>query len=199
MGQRTAIILQHVNKYAAKWNKKNVVNTRVFYCQWGIGRILPSQLVAILNGTLSANIYSSDAVEVLKPQGTTDITNLDNYRKSDLALLDKLDFENPEHVGCIISNACNNNGGIFVRLTTDEGGDLSGVEYAYMLGSEEGGDYKSFCTEEEWMAKAGYKYIDKAFRKIYGATLKYFGAKEYKPKKKCKKMEQTEEDAIPAF
>ena len=176
MGQRTAIILQHVNKYAAKYNKTNGVETRVFYHQWGIGRILPSHLLSILNGTLSASSYRESFAEDIKPQGCLDITG--EYGKEERKVMDSITFDTPEKAGDIISKADNNNGGIFVRITTDEGGKMLPVEYAYMLGYEEGGEYDRFCTAGEWMDKAGFKYTDKKFRRLYDATLKYHGAIE---------------------
>ena len=141
MGQRTAIILQHVNyfKYANNDERKQ---TRVFYHGWGIGRILPSQLMAIANGMLSISTSNSDAIDELKPQGTQDITN--NYDPVEQALFDELDFNHPEYVGDILKRADNNNGGIFVRITTDvEGKDL--LEYAFMLGYEEEATTSTFA------------------------------------------------------
>lgn len=173
MGQRTAIILQHVNKYAAKYYKTQETNTRVFYHRWGIGRVLPSQLISILNGTLSKSSLYDDFSNCIKPQGCSDITEY--VEKIDL---NALNFDTPQLVGDVLRECDNNNGGIFIRVTTDENGNLELIEYAYMLGYEEGGDYKAFCTSSEWMDKTGYGRIDKGFRKIYDATIQYFKAVE---------------------
>lgn len=172
MGQRTAIILQHVNN--CKWAARNgKVNTRVFYHQWGIGRILPSQLVSILNGILSASSYDENLAQKLMPQGCLDITS-----EYEMDALNSLDFKKPQLVGDMIKNANNNNGGIFVRITTDEHGEIGGIEYAYMLGNEEGGKYKKFCTSKQWFEKVGGKYVDEDFLTYYNAIINYFGAKE---------------------
>lgn len=178
MGQRTAIIVQHVNnwKYADKNEQKQ---TRVFYHGWGIGRILPSQLVAVVNGTLLVSTTQSDAVMQLKPAGTRDITD-ESYDPVEQALFDELDFDHPEYVGEIIQQADNNNGGAFVRITIDEQGDLSKIEFAFMLGYEEEGDYKHFCTISEWMDKVDpeKRYCDQDFRNMLYEILLYHKCKD---------------------
>ena len=170
MGQRTCLIVQKHDKESDKRQ------TRVFYCGWGIGRILPSQLIAILNGTLSTRPYSEDFIKSLKPQGTQDIA--EHYTEEQLS---DADFDKPILVGNIIEDADNNNGGLFVKITATGkmGEDIELIEYAYMLGHEEGGDYKQFCTAEDWFEKVGGEYIDDDFRAIYDATLRYFEAKEH--------------------
>ena len=178
MGQRTNIILQHINKEEKK------TTTRVFYCQWGIGRILPSQLVSILNATLTCSSYWSDFAAQLKPQGTLDVTDEWYTEKAEKALLESLDFSKPEDVGRVMKDG-NNNGGIFVRIQTGKFGKETEIEYAYMLGCEEDGNYKSFCTAEKWMSHHP-RYIDDGFKDYYKRTLDYYGAKEYKPTKKGK-------------
>lgn len=172
MGQRTAIIVQHMNKSNKKYGK-DIMETRVFYSQWGIGRILPSQLVSILNGLVSVDVRWS-SLKNLKPQGCLDIT--DEYDKSDMALFCELNFDNPEDIGNVLELADNNNGGIFLRIVTDEEGKRESLEYAYMLGYEEGGDYKHFCSEETWFKKVGKGYIDDDFRNIYNSVIKYHNA-----------------------
>lgn len=174
MGQRTAIVLQHINKYPVKWGRKEERTTRVFYHQWGIGRILPSQLLSILNGTLSTSPTEQRFAKFSNPTGCIDIT--DDYTNQ--KMLNRVDFDKPKVVGKIIAEACNNNGGIFVRITATED-DKMIIEYAYMNGGDHGGKYDKFCTFEEWYDdNYGKEYIDKAFLKIYNSTLKYFGAKE---------------------
>lgn len=175
MGQRTAIILQHVNKYAAKWGNSKEVNTRVFYHQWGIGRVLPSQLLAILNGSLSASDTREDFAREIKPQGCIDITN--DFTEEERNKMDSITFDTPEAAGDIIRQ-WDNNGGLFVRIITSESGETLPVEYAYMLGAEEGGNYRRFCTGSEWMDKAGGRFADKDWRKIYDAVVNYHGAIE---------------------
>lgn len=169
MGQRTAIVLQHVNK----WNE--TINTRVFYHQLGIGRILPAQFMSILHGTLSADAFGEHFVKNLLPQGCDDITS--EYEQKDL---NSASFESPEIVGKIIEDANNNNGGIFIRTTFGKECCIESIEYAYMLGYEEGGDYKSFCTQEEWMEKNCSTCIDDEFKEMYYKTLAYYGAQEIK-------------------
>lgn len=172
MGQRTAIIIQHVNKEA------ETTETRVFYNQWGIGRIMPSNLMAILNATIGCQCHNRENwLGELLPQGCIDIT--EEYDNEDRENFDSLDFSNPENVGEIVKSASNNNGAIFVRITTETQIKkyAKEIEYAYMLGREEGGDYKKFCTEKEWMSHFN-RYIDKDFIKLYKETIKYFGAKE---------------------
>lgn len=178
MGQRTAIIVQHVNnwRYADKNEQKQ---TRVFYHGWGIGRILPSHLVAVVNGIRSVSMTQSDAVKQLKPAGTHDITD-ESYDPVEQALFDELDFDHPEYVGDILKGADNNNGGVFVRITTNEQGDTNKIEFAFMLGDEEGGGYKTFCTMWEWMDKVDpdKRCCDQSFRDMIYNFLTYHKCEE---------------------
>lgn len=173
MGQRTAIILQHVRIE----NGNRDINTSVFYCQWGTGRIMPTQLLSICNGTILVSAYSEDFAKEVKPSNCIDIT--EEYTED----LNGLDFDKPEEVGRIIEggNKWNNNGGIFIRITREGCFTTAKIEYAYMLGYEENGDYKRFCTDAEWMAKAGPEDRDSEFMDYYKRALKYFNAEE-----KCK-------------
>lgn len=168
MGQRTAIIVQHYDKEA---NKKN---TRVFYHQWGIGRILPSQLISVLNATLSTSASNEDFLERLQPQGTRDMTA---YVR-DLFDHCELNFDTPDRIGEVLQSVDNNNGGIFVRITTNKTRGIDDIEYAYMLGYDDGGNYRNFCTEEEWFEKDGYGYIFQPFKDYYYAAIHYFGAEQ---------------------
>lgn len=180
MGQRTAIIVQNVNNFNHPYAEiKERLQTRVFYHGWGIGRILPSHLVAVVNAIRSVGLPQQyDAVKQLKPQGTTDIT--DNYDPVEQALLDELDFDHPEYVGDILKGADNNNGGAFVRITTNEQGDTDKIEFAFMLGYEEGGDYKTFCTMWEWMDKVDpdKRCCDQSFRDMIYNFLTYHKCEE---------------------
>lgn len=177
MGQRTAIILQVRNKNVAKYMKCDGVETRVFYHSWGIGRVMPSQLLAIINGLLSVHRDNQNVAKALKPQGCTDIT--DDYSEQ-MGVLNSINFDRPALVGEILQSADNNNGGLFVRVSIDERANVGAIEYAYMLGYEEDGDYKRFCSSEEWFAKAGFGYIDDGFVEIYEKTLRYHNAVERK-------------------
>lgn len=147
----------------------------MFYHQWGIGRILPSQLVSVLNGTLSASEWRPDYVKSLKPQGTIDIT--DGYDPQEL---EALDFDKPAAVGEVMRSADNNNGGVFVKITTsgEIGRNYDSIEYAYMLGCEDGGIYKEFCSTGKWLEKNGGPYVDDEFKAYYNQVLEYFEAKE---------------------
>lgn len=172
MGQRTAIVLQHINKYPCKWGRQEERKTRIFYHQWGIGRVLPSQLLSILYGTLSTSPATSYFARYSVPTGCRDIT--DEYDGQEI--LNEVDFNNPKAVGEIIKRADNNNGGLFVRITETED-NKTVIEYAYMSAK----DYTTYCTFEQWCAdNYGKEYIDKAFLKIYTSTLEYFNAKEQK-------------------
>lgn len=179
MGQRTAIILQHLDK-------REKTDTRVFYCGWGIGRIMPSQFMGILYGTLTARPYSNDYLDMLKPIGTFDIT--EDYSEENRKAMNDLDFCDPEAIGNMLPD--NNNGGIFVRITTDEQWEVESIQYAYMLGYETKSKkhdrpYKKFCSEQEWMEEnGGEKYIDKRFLDLYKKTIMYFEAKEMFNEKK---------------
>ena len=166
MGQRTTIILQHVRDCDKE--------TRVFYNRWGIGRIMPANFLNILNSVLSVgSSYYDDYLERLKPNGTSDITN--EYEGDRLENLENVDFDAPEIVGNVMRHADNNNGGIFIRLTSEDYA-VKKIEFAFMLGCEEDGDYKRFCTPDEWMKKAGFNYCDEDFKAIFYNTLKYFEA-----------------------
>ena len=175
MGQRTAIVLQHVNRYPVKFGRKEERTTKVFYHQWGIGRVLPSQLLNILIGTISTDPTEPYFPTLITPPGCVSITSQYKRRK----ILDEVDFDKPEVVGKIICDADNNNGGIFVRITATEDYETI-IEYAYMNGGDHGGEYDKFCTFEEWCAdNFGEKFISKDFLEIYNNTLKYFNAKEF--------------------
>jgi len=176
MGQRTAIILQVRNKYTAKYNVNKGTETRVFYHQCGIGRVLPSQLISILNGTLSVPYYRDGVAKQLRPQGCSDIT--DDFNDKERSELDTLTFDTPQKVGEYLNKCDNNNGGLFVRITINEKCEKESIEYAYILGYEEGGDYSRFCSGREWMEKTGFGSIDAGFMTIYENTLQYFGAHE---------------------
>lgn len=52
------------------------------------------------------------------------------------------------------------------------------IEYAYMLGSENGATYKRFCTAEKWFKENGGHYIDNNFKAYYNQVVDYFEAKE---------------------
>lgn len=172
MGQRTAIILQ-VDRRLAKDNETKR-DTQVFYHQWGIGRILPSQLLSMLYATMSISMaYKEESAELVKPQGCANITQ--EYEK---ATLNALDFTKPQEVGEVLRAAGNNNGGIFVRITSsvnDEYEETTKVEYAFMLGGEDGGEYNEFVCVDDWLNTFG-DYIDDTFRNIFYQTLEYFNA-----------------------
>lgn len=165
MGQRTAIILQVCRK------EENKTETAVFYEQWGIGRIMPMELMSILNATITTSYYTRNYARALRPNGTIDITD-------DLGELPQMDFAHPENIGKVLRDCDNNNGGVFVRITTDGACGIGEVEFAYMLGYEEGGQYDKFCTFEEWAQKAGGRCINEEFRNYYNTCLSYFGAVE---------------------
>jgi hypothetical protein len=166
MGQRTAIILQHAKEDGTK-------ETRVFYNQWGTGRITPSNVLSILYGILSVGYLSSANMKNLCPSGMLDDT--DDHDQNGL---NTLDFSTPEKIGKVLRDESNNNGGVFIRVTSENYGTCYKTKFAFMLGHEEGGDYKSFCTSDEWMSKAGARSCDEEFRKLFNDTLDYFGAVE---------------------
>lgn len=170
MGQRTTIILQHVIK--SNGLEQDVVNTRVFYEQWGIGRITPAQMMEILLGIIIERPHIKDFTERVRPQGM-----IDNTADYDKERLDELDFDRPEEVGRIMMEEFNNNGGVFVRITVDCG-EVASIEYAYMKGGEDGGDYLRWCKEEEWFDTFG-KYVDYRFYRMYRQVMGYFGAQEH--------------------
>lgn len=172
MGQRTTIILQHIIRKEGELSS-DAVDTRVFYEQWGIGRITPTELMTIVQSTITGRPGRYGYAELSKPVGMYD--NTPDY---DTTRLNSLDFTRPEDVGRVMLEEGNNNGGVFVRIVNDRYGHVESIEYAYMKGSEEGGDYTQWCTEDEWM-KAFDRYCDFNFYKMYRQVMGYFGAKEY--------------------
>lgn len=175
MGQRTATILKI--DYECQNEKKS--STAVFYHSWGIGRVLFAQLQTMLLGMIGAepDLESSRTANDYKPVGTSDITK--DYNPTEL---DGLDFAHPEKIGEVIQNADNNNGGLFlhVRYIVDENYNETFVPtFAFMLGDEDGGDYKHFCTLEEFAEKVGERYVNEDFLRSVYATLDYFGAIDY--------------------
>lgn len=175
MGQRTNIILQ-VRYRDQKWNE-SFTETRIFHCQWGIGRILPKNVMSILHNMQSADIYRKGAAARLCPSGLWDATDEWEMKQDDL---NALSFDNPKAVGAVMYTA-NNNGGIFLRLTETVDKEkierTTTVEYAFMLGYEEGGDYKKFVTKEKFLEKQG-RYIDDDFLKMLNMTFDYYEAKD---------------------
>ena len=172
MAQRVAIVFQHVNNYLKKEWEPEKVETRVFYHPWGIGRVLPTLLVGILNGTITGHPERDNFADEITPNGCADITSQYGDKYFDL-----VGFDDPEAVGQIIKEADNNNGGLYIRVTESKEGETT-VEYAYMLGREEGGNYDRFCTFNEWKDKAGLPYTDRSFLEYYHHAITYFGAVE---------------------
>ncbi len=173
MGQRTAIIVQ---KHDKTRKNKTEISTRVFHDQWGIGRIMPSELMGILLGMIGRDVSRPGFIEELKPCGARDVTEC--YEMEELNMLD---FSTPDIIGEVISDdGYNNNGGIFIRFTIEDY-EMKSIEYAYMLGREEKGDYKSFCSEKEWMNNAGGPPVDNDFKALYRRVVCYCGAKEFVP------------------
>lgn len=174
MGQRTNIILQ-VRFNDKAWNK-TTNETRVFYCQWGIGRILPKNVMSILHNVQSADILVEGAAKRLCPSGLSDTTDEWELKQDDL---NALGFDNPKAVGEVMQMG-NNNGGIFLRISQELDEEFhrhTTVEYAFMLGYEEGGKYKKFCTKEQFLKKQD-QYIDDNFLKMLNITLDYYEAKD---------------------
>ena len=175
MGQRTNIILQ-VRYRDERW-KEGFVETRIFHCQWGIGRILPKNVMSILHNMQSADLYRKGAAARLCPGGLWDATDEWEMKQDEL---NALTFEEPAKVGKVME-AANNNGGIFLRLTETEDKErlehTTTVEYAFMLGYEEDGDYKSFVSKDEFLEHQA-SYIDADFRQMLDMTLDYYEAKD---------------------
>lgn len=174
MGQRTKIILQ------VRFNEKNlnrtINETRVFYCQWGIGRILPKNVMSILHNVQSADLWVKGAAKRLCPSGLWDATDEWELKQDDL---NALGFDNPKAVGEVM-RISKNNGGIFLCISQeldDKYRSHTAVEYAFMLGREEGGKYTEFCTKEQFLKKQG-QYIDDDFLKMLNITLDYYEAKD---------------------
>lgn len=173
MGQRTAIVLKIVQNIPQSVGLTTKEEVRVFYHRWGIGRVLPSQLLSLVLGTLSVQDYITSFGKYFLPTGCLDIT--DDFNKEDFS---DIGFHNPAGIGKLIKGADNNNGGLYVEITESAEHNIT-IEYNYMLGGSENDGYKKFCTFEEWRNKNyGEKYIDKNFLRIYHKTLRYFGAKE---------------------
>lgn len=168
MGQRTCIIVQK-HETTEQGTK---ITTKAFHEQWGLGRITPREMMTIILSTAGHSAANDDFLDVTMPGTATDGTGFFEKER-----LNSLDFSNPAAIGEIMQELGNNNGGIFVRFTTDRF-DVERIEYAYMLGYEEDGDYKSFCSEDEWMGK--FRYVDERFKELYRHTLDYFGAKEWR-------------------
>lgn len=167
MGQRTNIILQV--RFNEKKRNTTINETRVFHCQWGIGRILPKNVMSILHNVQSADLWVEGAAKRLCPSGLLDATDEWELKHDDL---NALGFDNPKAVGEVMQIA-NNNGGIFLRISQeldDKCRRHSAVEYAFMLGYEEGGKYTKFCTKEQFLKKQD-QYIDDDFLKMLNITL----------------------------
>ncbi|MBR1447584.1 MAG: hypothetical protein IJ588_02410 [Prevotella sp.] len=175
MGQRTNIILQ-VKYRDEKWNE-TIEETRIFHCQWGIGRILPKNVMSILHNMQSSDLYRKGAAARLCPGGLWDATDEWEMKQDEL---NALSFDDPSKVGEVM-HAANNNGGIFLRLTeTCNSKKLertTTVEYAFMLGYEEGGNYKKFVSKDKFLEKQS-RYIDEDFRKMLDMTLDYYEAQD---------------------
>ena len=178
MGQRTAIVLICERE---DWrHDHSFYTTRVFYNQWGIGRVTPASMMQILNGLVCSLPRSSKDVEDLCPTGSIDDTNLGCYWQN--SIFGHVGFDSPEDFGTILRDYENNNNGgvlIHVKEKYDEklNTDVS-IRYAFMLGYEEDGDYKSFCSKDTYLEKVGGRFVDEKFRNMFDATLAYWGAED---------------------
>lgn len=176
MGQRTTIILKYEHK-DAKYPHRSFTEVKVYYHQWGIGRGVPSQMMAILNNHICNRIYDKEGLKYLQPQGTLDETPDLLQDREYAAWLEQVGFDKPEIIGQIMLACGNNNGGVYMHIvrTWDEERDESfDIKYAFMIGD----DREHFCTKEKWIEEEGMGYVDKKFRKLFEDTLKYWGARD---------------------
>ena len=195
MGQRTAIVLKvdYKNEYTTG---EKQTSTAVFYHQWGIGRILLSQVAMILNGIVSTHMDWKDAAHRLKPAGTDDV--FDEESEKEKKMLSAVSFDDPESVGKVLRYNDNNNGGCFIHIEyiyTKKHEEQIDVKYAFMLGREEDGDYKSFCSKQTFVEKVGMGYVDEKFLKILDSTLEYWEAKDMGAKESAEDSASVSEPA----
>lgn len=167
MGQRTAIIVQLVSEQQKRHE------TRVYHDSWGYGRITPANAMGVMLGTIGLSISCSDFLDCLVPMGVTDVTG---QFAEQMGVLNSISFERPELAGEIMQAAGNNNGGVLIRITEVEHWRKK-IEYAFMLGYEEGGDYKRWCSFGEW-CKAFPENCEPSFRAVFRKVAGYLGAED---------------------
>lgn len=181
MGQRTQIILQRVNKQGEK-------STQVYFMQWGIGRMMFLHLISLAQADFFRKSWgeSADFFKAMQLNHLEDTELLDlneHYGGEDLTkireLLDNCDFDNPkEGAGVVFGKEfANNNGGVFVRATEYENEikmSKTRLEYAFMLGYEEGGEYDRWCSADEYAASN--RHCDEQFMAGFHGLMNHFGA-----------------------
>ena len=179
MGQRTAIVLIYERDVCSLG--LSFCTTRVFYNQWGIGRVMPASVMQILNGLACDLPGTARRVEGLCPTWSIDDTDNKCYSQNPI-ILERVGFDSPESFGTILRDfESNNNGGVLihVKVKYDENFKVDvSIRYAFMLGYEEGGDYKSFCSKETYLEEVGGRFVDEKFRKMFDATLAYWDAED---------------------
>lgn len=180
MGQRTTIILKYEHK-DAKYPEQNFTAVKVYYHQWGIGRGVPTQIMAILNNHICNSIYDEGGLKYLQPQGTYDMTPELLKDKECEPLLQQVGFDHPEIIGQVMGRCGNNNGGAYIHIVRrwdkKDRDETFNIKYAFMVGKNR----KHFCTKRKWLKEEGGEYVDEDFRKLFDDTLKYWGAKEARP------------------
>ena len=186
MGQRTCMIVRQriYNKYDKKWS----TNTYVFHEQWGIGKCLPTDCLALFldayrkNGLdlISTNEENNSAVAYGKAWNDTGYY-LD---ASDLgkAWLNEYDFRDITKIKEFIDKYHdNNNGGVYVEITTPDY-ENSRINYAFFSGDEEEKKGK-YCdkglTYKQWMNN-WKEYKVKDFDTVWNATCKLCGVEPFK-------------------
>jgi len=167
MGQRTTIIVQLKSEHQKR------VETRVYHDQWGYGRIAPAKAMGVMLGTVGLSIGCSDFMDCVVPMGVSDVTK---EFAEQMGVLNSIGFDRPELAGEIMQAAGNNNGGVLIRISEVEHWQKH-IEYAFMLGHEEGGDYRRWCSFEQW-CMAFPECCEASFRPVWYAVTGYLGAED---------------------
>jgi hypothetical protein len=183
MGMRTAIILKYEYRNE-RWPNMNFTAVKVYYHQWGIGRGVLSQMMAIMNNHICNSIDCQEHLKYLQPQGTLDLTP--NLLQSEVcaALIEQVGFDHPYIIGKIMQACDNNDGGVYMHIVQNNDksyNTIYDIKYAFMTGTSV--DRGKFVRKETWIKKEGGEYVDTDFRKLFEDTLKYWCASEYKQSK----------------
>ena len=182
MGQRTCMIVRqrNYNKYQDKWE----VSTYVFHEQWGIGKCLPHDVLALfMYASRTAGLDLIDKRSI----GNTSIrfskawnctSDYGETYEQTQEMLSCWDFRDIKQIKDFIDkHHDNNNGGVYIEITVPDY-DHYRIDYAFFSGYEEEKKGK-YCdkglTYKQWMNN-WKEYKNKTFDKVWKSVCEWTGA-----------------------
>jgi hypothetical protein len=185
MGQRTQVIVQTIDK-------ANVKKVRVYHIQWGFGRIMPMELMALVIRSMRKNTwnksYNFHKMHKLNQDGassTHDVTKeTAEYLKVDGKNINDLDVRNIKDVKSIFSHCDNNNGLMVVEIKEGEMEyDQCNFSVGFLLGWEQSNKpCTKFITPRQYMNKFT-NYCTEDFIQQFELFCKHFEVGQIKNEK----------------